>query len=203
MHYLNDIKWRFNMSTIQAKNNLFDNTWDILFVDEDPSTMRIFFGFADGDKKKIVFNNLSFGFDLLEDGEVVYSEEYPLPGFRYVETDQEYLEVSTIYTKPNKKYVIKFWSYENNEMSELDYELKTPIQKESYPSWTFDGEVWRPPIPYPDDGNSYIWNERDKSWDLYDPDGPVDQVNKESIENPVRVNQTNPALIEEQQLIYE
>lgn len=191
------------MSTIQAKNNLADNTWSILFVDEDPSTMRIFFGFTDGENQIIRFNNLSFGFDLIEDDEVVYSEEYPIPGFRYVETDQEFIEVSTIYTKPNKKYIIKFWSYENSEMSELEYELRTPIQKESYPSWEFDGEVWRAPVPYPDDDKTYIWNEGDKRWDLYDPEGPVDLVNKESIENPIRVNQTNPALHEEHQLIYE
>jgi hypothetical protein len=193
------------MSTIQAKNNLADNTWSILYVDEDPSTMRIFFGFDNGqDNNSIIrFTNLSFGFDLIENGEVVYSEEYPLPGFRYVETDQEFIEVSTIYTKPSKQYIIKFWSYENGEVSELNYKLKTPSQKESYPSWEFDGEVWRAPIPYPDDENTYIWNEGDRRWDIFDPEGPVDQVNRESLENPVRVNQTVPALQEEHQVIYE
>lgn len=37
-----------------------------------------------------------------------------------------------------------------------------------YPSWTFD-EVkidWIPPIPYPQDGKDYEWNESEQKWIL-------------------------------------
>jgi hypothetical protein len=35
-----------------------------------------------------------------------------------------------------------------------------------YASWTLDEEtcLWNPPIPYPDDGNRYIWDESTTSW---------------------------------------
>ena len=35
-----------------------------------------------------------------------------------------------------------------------------------YPSWTLDDEChWQPPVPYPSDDKSYMWNEETQSWD--------------------------------------
>lgn len=35
-----------------------------------------------------------------------------------------------------------------------------------YDSWTISGPKWQwqPPIPYPDDGKNYRWNEAEKNW---------------------------------------
>lgn len=34
-----------------------------------------------------------------------------------------------------------------------------------YPSWTLDEQyIWQPPIPYPEDGNEYYWNEDTTEW---------------------------------------
>ena len=40
-----------------------------------------------------------------------------------------------------------------------------------FPSWVLNEEtcLWEPPIPYPDDGQYYEWNEETVSWD-----GPLD-----------------------------
>lgn len=40
-----------------------------------------------------------------------------------------------------------------------------------YQSWVLNEEscLWEPPIPYPDDGQYYEWNEETVSWD-----GPLD-----------------------------
>jgi hypothetical protein len=37
-----------------------------------------------------------------------------------------------------------------------------------YPSWHFDSETyfWNAPIPYPNDGNLYYWNEEMQEWVL-------------------------------------
>lgn len=37
-----------------------------------------------------------------------------------------------------------------------------------YPSWTISAPdwIWKAPIPYPDDGNKYIWNENVLTWDI-------------------------------------
>jgi hypothetical protein len=35
-----------------------------------------------------------------------------------------------------------------------------------YPSWTLNKNtwLWESPVPYPEDGNSYIWDESTKNW---------------------------------------
>lgn len=43
-----------------------------------------------------------------------------------------------------------------------------PPKPKQYPSWVLNEETcnWESPIPYPEDGNLYEWNEDDQSWDL-------------------------------------
>lgn len=40
------------------------------------------------------------------------------------------------------------------------------IPPKPYPSWLLNTETcqWQAPIPYPNDGKEYIWNEATKSW---------------------------------------
>ncbi len=35
-----------------------------------------------------------------------------------------------------------------------------------YPSWTISAPtwIWQPPVPMPQDGNAYIWNEAELNW---------------------------------------
>ena len=34
-----------------------------------------------------------------------------------------------------------------------------------YPSWTLDDAWnWQPPVPYPDDGGQYVWDEDSLAW---------------------------------------
>jgi hypothetical protein len=42
------------------------------------------------------------------------------------------------------------------------------IIKKPYASWTLNEETcqWDSPVPYPDDGERYEWNETTTSWDL-------------------------------------
>jgi hypothetical protein len=40
------------------------------------------------------------------------------------------------------------------------------ITPQPYPSWIREGSVWNAPVEYPQDGESYSWNEKKKSWDL-------------------------------------
>jgi len=39
-----------------------------------------------------------------------------------------------------------------------------------YPSWTLDDQWnWQPPTPYPDDDNTYVWNEDTQTWQVEPP----------------------------------
>ena len=42
------------------------------------------------------------------------------------------------------------------------------IPPKPYPSWTLNEEtcLWNSPIPYPEDGEMYTWNEQTQTWDL-------------------------------------
>lgn len=42
-----------------------------------------------------------------------------------------------------------------------------PPKPQEFPSFIINEETcrWMPPISYPQDGNSYIWNEESQSWD--------------------------------------
>ena len=42
------------------------------------------------------------------------------------------------------------------------------ITPQPYPSWTREGSFWYAPVPYPTDGQQYVWNESTLSWDLYE-----------------------------------
>jgi hypothetical protein len=42
------------------------------------------------------------------------------------------------------------------------------VPPQPYPSWTLDENAhWQPPVPYPDDGDFYVWDEETQSWVLF------------------------------------
>lgn len=44
------------------------------------------------------------------------------------------------------------------------------IAPQPYPSWTLNTTTcdWEPPVPYPDDGKPYVWDEETLSWVPYE-----------------------------------
>jgi len=42
------------------------------------------------------------------------------------------------------------------------------ITPQPFPSWIRSGSFWNAPVDYLEDGNKYIWNEDNLSWDLID-----------------------------------
>lgn len=44
------------------------------------------------------------------------------------------------------------------------------IPQKPFASWLLDEETcrWEAPVPYPNDGNQYKWNEETQSWELID-----------------------------------
>ena len=42
------------------------------------------------------------------------------------------------------------------------------IEPQPFPSWTLDENYdWKPPIPYPNNGLMYVWNEENQDWEAY------------------------------------
>jgi hypothetical protein len=54
------------------------------------------------------------------------------------------------------------------------------IDAQPYPSWTLDvpNETWVPPVPMPQDGKEYTWNEETLSWvEVVPPEEPAPSAN--------------------------
>ncbi len=48
-----------------------------------------------------------------------------------------------------------------------DSENDAFIAPQPFPSWSLnENYVWESPIPYPEDGNIYSWNEDDQEWKI-------------------------------------
>lgn len=50
-----------------------------------------------------------------------------------------------------------------------DSSLDAFIPKKPFDSWVLDSETakWEAPVPYPNDGNLYSWDEEAKNWTLF------------------------------------
>ncbi len=46
------------------------------------------------------------------------------------------------------------------------------LNSNGFKSWIFNEEIceYQPPVPKPNDGNLYYWNERDVKWEIFDPE---------------------------------
>jgi len=60
--------------------------------------------------------------------------------------------------------VATYTAEEYQALKSAEHEARKP-----YPSWIGNVEAmtWQPPIPYPDDGKSYYWNEEQVAWIEY------------------------------------
>jgi hypothetical protein len=71
-------------------------------------------------------------------------------------------------TSYNKKFRKNYASvgYQYNPVSDAF------IAPQPFPSWTLNEDTyqWDAPVPCPDDGHLYIWNEATKSWDKFAKD---------------------------------
>ena len=57
------------------------------------------------------------------------------------------------------------WHWKEDTTEWVDYVYINPDNNQPFPSWTWDGETWQPPIPYP--GKGADWNELEQKWNLH------------------------------------
>ena len=60
-----------------------------------------------------------------------------------------------------------FWKEDTQEW--VDYYWQEPTSEQPFPSWTYDGIKWNPPVPYPDDPPTapmLNWNEETLTWEI-------------------------------------
>lgn len=84
------------------------------------------------------------------------------------------LDTETYYAL-GTSYTVKRTSYNGNIRKQYagigftyDPNADVFIAPQPFPSWSLDGNHdWQPPIPYPNDGLMYNWNEEAQDWEAY------------------------------------
>jgi hypothetical protein len=151
------------MSKLVATDNFKTNNWSLDIEDLAPNYADLFIGFTN-EAPIVEFKGLKFGYELKQGDNIKQYGMYPPPGVRYVRSDQAYLVVQRLNLKPEQTYTLFLWAENDGKRFEKDFEFTTPKPIQPYPSWTWDGEKWNPPVPYPEDGKLYTWNEDLLNW---------------------------------------
>jgi hypothetical protein len=127
-------------------------------------------GFASSQDGPVVFDNLSFGYAVLDGGNELKSDSFPDDGVVYLSSDQDYVVADVVNDlTPEKEYKIAVWAVNAGERFESLLSFTTPRLPQPYPSWVYDEEtkMWSAPVAPPADGEDYFWNEEELSWELH------------------------------------
>lgn len=151
------------MSIIKAVDDLVSRDWEFEEVDLHPTYADLQISFTKG-TPIVEFDNLSFGYELLLNDEIVSTGTYPPANIKYVRSDQPYLISIRLTFIPDETYSLKVWAENGGEYFEDIHVFSSPIPSQPYPSWTWENKNWNPPVPYPEDG-FYSWNEDEQQWD--------------------------------------
>ena len=117
------------------------------------------------------FDNLSFGLEVLANGEQAFIASYPPSGVKYIATDQEYISNDRVQLKADDNVVLSVWAENGGERYEAATTFQIPRPEQPYPSWVWSGDYWEAPVPYPTDGEEgvfYTWDEDAGAWVVFD-----------------------------------
>jgi len=152
------------MSRIIATHNFDTQNWEVDLADVGANYADLFIGFID-EAPVIEFKNLQFKYELRQGENIKQYGTYPPPGVRYMRTDQKYLVVERLNNlKPDDAYELVLSAQNDGKSVESTTSFIAPRPSPPFNSWTWNGEQWTAPVPYPDDGKGYAWNEEDQSW---------------------------------------
>jgi len=123
------------MNSITVKHNLDNRIWKIDATELSYVFADIFIGF-ESETTPVVFNNLSFGLNVLRAGEEFFTTSFPKHNTSYVSTDQPFVETVRIELIPDTEYVITVWCLESDIKTETTYTFTTPtFVFEPYPNY--------------------------------------------------------------------
>lgn len=112
--------------------------------------------------------NVEFGFTLNVDDVEIESQSWPPSGVKYGRTDQDILASYRLNWKPDDNVSINVWLIDNAGIRHEDsVSFQAPKPEKPFESWIWENESWQPPVPYPEDGGMYEWDEANLEWVLY------------------------------------
>lgn len=149
--------------------NISDHTWSLASDLLEPSSANVEIGFISNDGPLVEFDGLSFGIDAVC-ADKTFSVVEPPEGVVYVSTDQETLAAYALAdTVSDEEWTFTVWA-ENAGTPFTDSFVVTVARPASpFPSWIWDNGAWVAPVPAPQDGKQYRWDEDAQQWFEYVP----------------------------------
>lgn len=97
------------MSSIVAINRFPTEEWDVATQDLFCAYADLYMGFWNGEDT-VYFENLTFGYELVANGQTVKERVYPPDGVTYVSTTEPYVAVSRLDLEPETSYSLTLTS---------------------------------------------------------------------------------------------
>lgn len=127
-------------------------------------------GFRNDGKLPVEFTNLFGGVSIFDDKEKIFSYSFPEENIVYLSTDQDYVWFFDLMglVVPDKEYILEVYVENADHEEYLVHAFSVDRPPKVHASWTWDSNIfkWISPIPYPQDGKEYIWNDDTETWDL-------------------------------------
>ena len=138
--------------------------------DGDPATD---FGirFTDGDADRLYPNALGFGWTVEVNGEETESLSWPPAHIVIRELTPSRVFPYWIAALPDDEVTLSVWASVAGVRTDGQMVFTIPRPKQPFPSWTWEDGAWTPPVPYPDDGEMYGWDEDAQGWTPVSVDG--------------------------------
>jgi hypothetical protein len=113
----------------------------------------------------VSLKGVEMGLTILADGAEVFSLALPPPGVRYRQTDQDVLATGRASWQPDQAIHVTAWCRTaSGHTVTAEARLTAPRPPQPYPSWTWAGGDWQPPVAYPDGDGLCAWDEAAQTW---------------------------------------
>jgi hypothetical protein len=157
---------QFKINLDNEKLEMFDAERDVSFYHVD--FMVSFLGVHI--QKNISNFSFTYTFTDVEDGNVIKTFDGNLDNLHRLISATGGLHVVDRVSGllPNNNYALQIVCNYAGKESVYDLDILTPFPPKNYDSWVWNQSElsWEAPIPYPEDGLKYNWNEDLVDWEL-------------------------------------
>jgi len=115
------------MRKFYANSDFGRNNLELDFDEIKSKDNNLFFSFTENGEKITLYSNLKFGFELKKNEEIVQYGVFPKPGIKYIQTDQEYLEIVRLNLEPKQNYTLYLWAENHSRKIENQFQFSTPV----------------------------------------------------------------------------
>ena len=116
----------------------------------------------------IDLSGVQMGLTVTADGQEIADITLPAPEVSFVRTSQDVLATARVLWAPDQEIAVSAWCKLNvgagSHVLTAETTFAAPRWPQPFPSWEWSGGSWQPPVPYPDGGLDWQWDEEAQEW---------------------------------------